>query len=86
MREIAHWYTECVTTNYESVLAQALELPEDERELLMINVGLSLKESPGDDYDAYWESEIKRRLEALEKGDEDEMDWDEFRKELAADE
>ena len=64
-------------TKYESVLAQALELTEEERELLMIRVGLSLEEASPGKHDPYWDGEIKHRLEALEKGEEELVDWDE---------
>lgn len=69
-------------STYESVLAQALELTEDERELLVISVRRSLPQAPKDGYDAFWDGEIKRRLEALVNGEEDEMEWDEFEEEL----
>lgn len=69
-------------TKYESVLAQALELPEDERELLVANVRRSLAQTPKEGYDTFWDGEIKRRLEALVNGEDDEMDWDEFEEEL----
>ena len=69
-------------TKYESVLAQALELSEEERELLAIQVGLSLNESPAGGYETRWEAEIKRRIEAVDRGEEEEMDWEEVREEL----
>jgi len=62
-------------TKFESVLAQALELDDEDRELLAIRLGLSLEETePG--YDEAWEAEIQRRLEALDRGEADEVEWE----------
>ncbi len=63
---------------YESVLAQALELTEEERELLAIQVQLSLGREPGAGADPFWDREMKRQLEALVSGDDELVDWDEF--------
>ncbi len=79
MTYLSDWYTQGVT-KYESVLAQALELTEDERELLMVRLGLTLRETPSDEYDAYWTAEIKRRLEALDGGEEELIPWDDAEK------
>jgi hypothetical protein len=60
-------------TKFESVLAQALELDEDDRQLLAIRLNLSVERQPG--YDEAWAEEIKRRIERLDRGEADEVDW-----------
>ncbi len=61
-----------------------MELDEDERQLLAIRLGLSIGEDKEPGYDEAWEKEIKLRLEELDRGEGDEMEWKEFRKELMA--
>lgn len=67
-----------VVSNYESVLAQALELTEEERELLAIQVQLSLGREPGAGGDPFWDRELKRQLEALVSGGDDLVGWGKF--------
>ncbi len=64
-------------TKFETVLSQALELDEEERQLLAIRLEASLGEAKDPGYDAAWEAEIKRRIEELDRGEADEVDWDE---------
>ena len=74
-RYLVHW----TVTKFDSVLAQALELDDEERELLAIRLGLGLAETePG--YDEAWESEIQKRLEELDRGQAQVVDWDEAQK------
>lgn len=58
-----------------------MELDEDERQLLAIRLGL--EKEPG--YDEAWSAEIKRRLDEIDRGEADLVDWEEFRKELDRD-
>ena len=67
-------------TTFETVLSQALELDEEERQLLAIRLEASLGEAKDPGYDAAWEAEIKRRVEEVERGEADEVDWDEAMK------
>ena len=69
-------------TTFESVLEQALALSDEDRELLAIRIDMSLRETKDEGYDAAWRAEIKRRLEEFDRGEADEMDWEDFRKEL----
>ena len=69
-------------TKFESVLEQALALSDEDRELLAIRIDMSLREVKDEGYDAAWAAEIKRRLEEFDRGEADEMDWEDFRKEL----
>ncbi|MGE0600206.1 MAG: addiction module protein [Dehalococcoidia bacterium] len=72
-------------TKFESVLSQAMELDEDEREMLAIRLGMSLSEQKEPGYDEAWAAEIKKRLEEIDRGEADLVDWEEFEKELMAD-
>lgn len=67
-------------TKFESVLSQALELDEDERQMLALRLEMTLGEEKVPGYDAYWEAEIQRRIEELDRGEADEVDWDEAMK------
>ncbi len=67
-------------TKFESVLSQALELDADERYLLAVRLEMSLEEARDPGYDAAWEAEIKRRVEEVERGEADEMEWEDAMK------
>ncbi len=69
-------------TKFESVLEQALELDEEERQLLALRLEASLGEAKELGYDAAWEAEIKRRVEEIERGEVELVDWDEVRRDL----
>jgi hypothetical protein len=72
-------------TKFESVLNQALELDEDEREMLALRLGMTLSDDKEPGYDEAWAAELKKRLAEIDRGEADLMDWEEFRKELVAD-
>ena len=67
-------------TKFESVLTQALELDSDERQLLAIRLGLSVSDDKVPGYDEAWAAEIKRRVEELDRGEADLVEWDEAEK------
>jgi len=69
-------------TKFESVLSQALELDEEERQLLALRLEASLGEAKEPGYDAAWEAEIKRRVEELERGEVELIEWEEVRRDL----
>ncbi len=69
-------------TKFESVLSQALELDEEERQLLAMRLYASLGEAKEPGYDAAWEAEIKRRVEEVERGEVEPVDWEEVRRGL----
>ncbi|MFN8615704.1 MAG: hypothetical protein U0837_01265 [Dehalococcoidia bacterium] len=63
-------------TRLESVLAQALELSEDDREILLIHVGLSLEEQRYDRWsDPALIAELDRRAREADEHPEILMDW-----------
>ena len=69
-------------TKFESVLSQALELDEDERQMLALRLEASLGETKDPGYDAAWEAEIKQRVDELERGEVELVDWEEVRRDL----
>ena len=69
-------------TKFESVLSQALELDEEERQLLALRLEASLGEAKEPGYDAAWEAEIKRRVDELERGEVELVEWEEVRRDL----
>ncbi len=67
-------------TKFESVLEQALELSEDERQMLALRLGMTLSEEKEPGYDAAWQAEIEKRLDALDRGEDELVEWDEAEK------
>lgn len=67
-------------TKFEAVLEQALELDEEDRQLLAIRLEMSLNETRDPGYDAAWEAEIKRRVEEVERGEAELIEWDDAMK------
>lgn len=53
----------------ESAMALALELPEQERAELASALVASLDGPPDPDAERLWQSEIRRRLETIDRGD-----------------
>jgi hypothetical protein len=69
-----------VVTKFETVLTQAMELDEDERQLLAIRLGMSIGDEKEPGYDEAWSAEIKRRLDEVDRGEADLVDWEEAEK------
>lgn len=67
-------------TTFLSVLARALELDDEERQL----IGVRLRGVPPTGYDEAWGEGIRRRIAEIDRGEGALMDWEEFRKELTA--
>lgn len=65
---------------YETVREQALKLGDDERELLMVELGMSLGGNCPDANEEFWAAEVKRRIDALDAGESDLVAWDEAEK------
>ncbi len=73
-------YTQRMATQssvYETVREQALKLGDDERELLMVELGMSLGENCPDANEGFWAAEVKRRIDSLDAGESDLVAWDE---------
>ena len=67
-------------TRFESVLEQALALDESEREMLVFKLGETLTDQPEPGYHEAWDAEIKARLEELDRGEIELVDWEEAEK------
>ena len=67
-------------TRLESVLAQALELSEDDREILLIHVHESLPESKDPWADPALVAELDRRVGHAVKHPETVMEWEQAEK------
>ncbi len=59
----------------ESVRRDALLLSQDERELLALDLAMSMEKAPG--YDEAWATELDARLKQLREGTAELMDDDE---------
>jgi len=68
-------YTETVTSTAKRLLAQALELPADERAELASVLLASLDGDADSGWEDSWLSELDRRVEAAEQRGESGSDW-----------
>ncbi len=64
------------------ILKTALELPENEREEVAIELLESLSPDGDADYDAAWEAEIQRRIDEMRSGRVQGIPWEEVRKKM----
>ena len=64
----------------ESVRRDALRLSQDERELLALDLAMSMEKEPG--YDQACAKEIERRLKEVDEGKADLIDWAEAEQEI----
>ena len=70
-------------TRYESVLTQALELDEDDRELLMIQVSESLEASKSDPFDnPSFIAMLDRESKYADEHPESLLEWRDAEKEI----
>ncbi len=69
-------YTDGVT-KYESVLTQALDLDEEDRELLVLQVSLSLEGGPDPLADPRLIQELDRRVQHAREHPETALEWKE---------
>ncbi len=82
------WYDPPMSATAESVLQEALRLPEEDRADIAARLIASLDaestESRGDVEEA-WAAEIERRCEALDAGTTTTRSWEEVRRRIEAD-
>ena len=62
----------------DSVRRDALRLSQDERELLALDLALSVEKEPG--YAEAWAAEIERRLKEVDEGEAGLMDWEDAKR------
>ena len=66
----------------EQVRADAAQLSDDDRELLMVELAASLRPQTPEEQEAYdreWEAEIERRLRDIDEGREQLIPWEDVR-------
>jgi len=66
----------------EQVRADAAQLSDDDRELLMVELAASLRPQTPEEQEAYdreWEAEIERRLRDIDEGREQLIPWKDVR-------
>jgi len=68
----------------KQLLAEALQLPPEERAALAGELIQSLDREVGDDAEAAWSVEIRRRLERLDAGLATTVPWAEARRRILA--
>ncbi|MEO8123230.1 MAG: addiction module protein [Burkholderiales bacterium] len=66
----------------DELVAQAEQLPQRERELLLERVRQTLPHAIDPGIEAAWIEEAERRLDAIERGEETTVPWEEVRKDL----
>ena len=69
-----------MSTAAEELLAQALKLAPEDREILAVQLMGSLEQPPC--YDVDWDAEIKRRIEEADSGIVPGIPWETVREEL----
>ena len=69
-----------MSTAAEELLAQALKLAPEDREMVAAELMGSLEKDPG--YDEYWAAEIKRRIDEADSGRVPSIPWETVRAEL----
>lgn len=73
-----------VTSNYESVLSAATQLPPEERARLIDALWDTFPPGAEVPLSEEWEEEIGRRLEAIDSGGETTVPWTQVRDEALA--
>jgi putative addiction module component (TIGR02574 family) len=68
--------------NTETLLAEVLDLPEQERAEVAARILESLEESQGDDVDEAWARELERRAAAVDSGQVVTSDWNVLRRRI----
>ncbi|MFO0607249.1 MAG: addiction module protein [Polyangiales bacterium] len=67
-----------------AILADAMQLPSEERERIALTLLDSIGKAPDDELDDAWREEVARRLDDLHEGRAIARPWDEVRADLRA--
>jgi len=68
--------------NTETLLAEVLDLPEQERAEVAARILESLEQSQDDDVDEAWARELERRAAAVDSGQVVTSDWNVLRRRI----
>jgi putative addiction module component (TIGR02574 family) len=82
------WYDPVMASTAESVLQDALKLPEEDRAEIAARLIASLDAESNesrDEVEEAWAAEIERRCEALDAGTTTTRSWEEVRRRIEAD-
>lgn len=63
----------------EDIVKAAIQLPENERVLVLEQLPASLEPAPDEDIDAAWAAEIERRSREIKEGTVRPLSWKEVR-------
>ena len=77
---------ETMARNVKELIREAAELPESDRATLAGAMLESLEPKPTPEVKAAWSREIERRVQEIDAGTVELVDWEEIRAELFADE
>ena len=77
---------ETMARNVKELIREAAELPESDRATLAGVMLESLEPRPTPEVKAAWSREIERRVQEIDAGTVELVDWEEIRAELFADE
>ena len=69
-----------MSTAAEELLAQALKLAPEDREMVATELAASLEKDPG--YDDAWAAEVGRRIDRADSGRVSSIPWETVRAEL----
>jgi putative addiction module component (TIGR02574 family) len=70
-------------TSADALLDSALKLPSDERARLAAELIASLDGVPEVGVEAAWDAEVQRRLERVDRGEVELLDWNAVKAEVA---
>jgi putative addiction module component (TIGR02574 family) len=70
-------------TSVDALLDSALKLPSDERARLAAELIASLDGVPEVGVEAVWDAEVQRRLERVDRGEVELLDWNAVKAEVA---
>lgn len=69
-------------TRKEKIIDEVLKMPAHDRALIAEQLISSLDATVDDDVESAWQEEIKRRLDAFDKGQLQTISWEEVQKNL----
>ena len=72
-------------TNADSVIKEALGMPENERARIAERLIASLHEHPSHEIEEAWHKEIEKRAKEIDTGEVDCLPWEDIKKRLHRD-
>jgi putative addiction module component (TIGR02574 family) len=72
-----------VSTSADDLLESALELPREERARIAAELLASLAGTPDEGVEAAWDAELERRIEQVDQGEVQLLDWNDVKDRIA---